>query len=228
MCTACGVTRASLVRARAARALSGAAESRRAVAHVPGVRMYCTGCGAVREASVSSCILFVVLWPGHCGVSRGRTVASHPQGVDHPQSPHRPLWTDLLGTRAERVPDCSSYLSRIPRSATDSGSSIHPRDSVDRAAWAEAPIDARLHALLNASAASESTAAGSLKAASSNASAASESTTAGGLEAFSQGSAGAERFENASSKFRWNPSPPRPSTIAPVRGERPDVGHSSP
>ena len=49
MCTACGVTRASLERARAARALSEAAESRRAVAHVPGVRMYCTGCGAVRE-----------------------------------------------------------------------------------------------------------------------------------------------------------------------------------
>ena len=39
----CDVTRASLVRARAARALSEAAESRRAVAHVPGVRMYCTG-----------------------------------------------------------------------------------------------------------------------------------------------------------------------------------------
>ena len=69
------------------------------------------------------------------------------------------------------------------------------------------PPHGRLHALLNASAASESTAAGSLKAASSNASAAGESTTAGGLEAFSQSSAGAERFENASSKFRWNPSP---------------------
>ena len=55
----CGVTRASLVRARAARALSEAAESRRAVAHVPGVRVYCTGCDAVRGASVSSC---VVLW----------------------------------------------------------------------------------------------------------------------------------------------------------------------
>ena len=57
------------------------------------------------------------------------------------------------------------------------------------------PPPGRLHALLNASAACESTAAGSLKAASSNASAASESTTAGGLEAFSQSSAGTERFE---------------------------------
>ena len=69
------------------------------------------------------------------------------------------------------------------------------------------PPRARLHALLNASAAGESTAAGSLKAASSDASAASESTTADGLEAFSQGTAGAERFENANSKLRWNLSP---------------------
>ena len=117
---------------------------------------------------------------------------------------------DLLGAREERVRDCSSYLFRIPCSAADSRLSIHPRDSVDRAAADSQPPRGRLHALLNASAASESTAAGSLKAASSNASAASESTTAGGLEAFSQGSAGAERFENASSKFRWNPSPPLP------------------
>ena len=78
-----------------------------------------------------------------------------------------------------------------------------------------APSDGRLHALLNASAASESTAAGRLEAASSNASAASaagESTTAGGLEAFSQSSAGTERIENASSKFRRNPSPLLPFT----------------
>ena len=40
------------------RALGEAAESRRAVAHVPGVRVYCTGCGAVRGASVSSCVVF--------------------------------------------------------------------------------------------------------------------------------------------------------------------------
>ena len=45
-------------------------------------------------------------------------------------------WTDLLGARAERVPDCSSYLSRIPWFAADSRLSIHPRDSVDRAASA--------------------------------------------------------------------------------------------
>ena len=118
---------------------------------------------------------------------------------------------NLLGARAERVPDCSSYLSRIPWSAADSGLSIHPRDSVDRAASALWAIDvctrsgrasrcgptlpqARLHALLNASAASES-------------------TTAGGLEAFSQGTAGTERFENASSEFRWNLNPLLPLSI---------------
>ena len=44
-----------------------------------------------------------------------------------------------MGARAERVPDCSSYLSRIPWSAADSRLSIHPRDSVDRAAWAVSP-----------------------------------------------------------------------------------------
>ena len=75
----CGVTRASLVRARAARALSEAAESRRAVAHVPSVRVYCTGYGAVSGASVSSC---VVLWLfcgwGAAEVSHGRTAASQP------------------------------------------------------------------------------------------------------------------------------------------------------
>ena len=70
----------------------------------------------------------------------------------------------------------------------------------------------RLHALLNASAAGESTPSWGLKGAPLNASAASESTTAGGLEAFSQGIADAERFENASSKFRWNPSPLLPFT----------------
>ena len=165
----------------------------------------CVGQASLR---VSCC---VVLWLGRCGgltrkVGNLPTLRGGPHAVAAPAT-----LTYLLGARAERVPDFSSYLSRIPRSATDSGSSIHPRDSVDRAASALWAIDvctrsgrasrcgptlpqARLHALLNASAASESTAAGSLKAASSNASAASESTTAGGLEAFSPGSAGAERF----------------------------------
>ena len=161
----CGVTRASLVRARAARALSEAAESRRAVAHVPGVRVYCTGCGAVREGKrLFLCRVAVVLWLGRCG-SLTRKVGCLPTLRGGPHAVAAPAtWTDLLGARAERVPDCSSYLSRIPWSAADGRLSIHPRDSVDRAAWAEAPSDARLHALLNASAASESTTAGGLEA----------------------------------------------------------------
>ena len=143
-------------------------------------------CVAQASDPVSCC---VVLWPGHCG-GLTRKVGNLPSLRGGPRAVAAPAtWTDLLGARAERAPDCSSYLSRIPGSATDSGSSIHPRNSVDRAAAGPfQPPRARLHALLNASAASES-------------------TTAGGLEAFSQGTAGAERFENASSKFRWNPSP---------------------
>ena len=151
--------------------------------------MWCSACTVI--TSCVQCSWFLCL--GRCEVSRS-------EGQTRPDSEG---WTcaaaapdtlaDLLGARAERVPDCSSYLSRIPGSATDSGSSIHPRDSRGSRGGRPslAPSDARLHALVNASAASESTAAGSLKAASSNASAASESTTAGGLEAFSQ-------------KLRWN------------------------
>ena len=136
------------------------------------------------------CPVVVVLWPGHCGGLTRKdaslpSLRGGPHAVAAPATPA--TWTDLLGARAERVPDCSSCLSRILRSATDSGSSIHPRNSVDRAAVSPfQPPRARLHALLNASAASESTTAGSLKGASSNASAASESTTAGGLEALSK------------------------------------------
>ena len=151
----CGVTRASLVRARAARALSEAAESRRAVAHVPGVRVYCTGCGAVRGASVSLVAsVYVCGWgaaEGHTQkLSRLPTLRGGPSAVAAPAT-----WTDLLGARAERVPDCSSYLSRIPWSAADSGLSIHPRDSRGSPSGG-LPATARASpALLNASAASE-------------------------------------------------------------------------
>ena len=55
----------------------------------------------------------VVLWLGRCGghtrkVSSLPTLRSGPHAVAAPAT-----WTDLLGARAERVPDCSSYLSRI-------------------------------------------------------------------------------------------------------------------
>ena len=115
----------------------------------------CVGQASLR---VSCC---VVLWLGRCGgltrkVSNLPTLRGGPRAVAAPAT-----WTDLLGARAERVPDCSSYLSRIPGSATDSGSSIHPRDSRGSRGGRPhlAPSDARLHALLNACAAGESTVA---------------------------------------------------------------------
>ena len=125
----CGVTRASVVRARAARALSEAAESRRAVAHVPGVHVYCTGCGAVRRASVSSCVLL-------CCFVAGALRRSHTEGQ---QPPNPKGWT----SRSRRT----SHMLRPPGrpcrespglfvlslshsvECTDSGSSIHPRNS---------------------------------------------------------------------------------------------------
>ena len=179
----------------------------------------------MRGSSLCSCDLWLFLWPGRCeGLTRKvnglPTLKGEPHAVASPATR-----SDLLGARTERVPDCSSYLSRIPWSATDSGLSIHPRVSVDRAAgqyghrrlhpfgesvqmWAE-PTRAHLHAILNASAASESTTAGSLKAASLSAGAASESTTTGGLEALSE-LRWSRELENACPGFRCNQGTPSP------------------
>ena len=124
----------------------------------------CTGCGAVRDQPSRLVSLFLCL--GRCRRyhEEGQKPPS-PKGVNPRSRPHQTS-ADLLGARAERVPDCSSYLSRIPGSATDSGSSIHPRDS--RGSPSDETLlshrTGRHHALLNASAAGESTAAGSLKA----------------------------------------------------------------
>ena len=113
-------------------------------------------CVSQATSTVSSCVSFVA--GALRGIHAEALLPPDPKGwISAVAAPA--TWTTLLSARAERVPDCSSYLSRIPGSATDSGSSIHPRNSVDRAAWAEAPSDARLHALLNACAASESTVA---------------------------------------------------------------------
>ena len=150
------------------------------VNHIVRLHLYiaCTytaqGYGAVRESSSSSCVCSGCFVAGALRRSK-RKVSSLPTLRGGSSAVAAPAtWTDLLGARAERVPDYSSYLSRIPWSATDSGSSVHPRNSVDRpAASPFQPPRARLHALLNASAASES-------------------TTAGGLEAFSL------------SKLRWS------------------------
>ena len=67
----------------------------------------------VEQASlrVSCC---VVLWLGRCGGLTQKdgslpTLRGGPHAAAAPAT-----WTDLLGARAERVPDCSSYLSRIP------------------------------------------------------------------------------------------------------------------
>ena len=120
-------------------------------------------CVSQATLSVSSCVCFVA--GALRRIHAEALLPPDPKGwISAVAAPA--TWTDLLGARAERVPDCSSYLSRIPGGATDSGSSIHPRDSRGSRGGRPrlAPSYARHHALLNASAASESTAAGSLKA----------------------------------------------------------------
>ena len=119
-------------------------------------------CVSQATLSVSSCVCFVA--GALRRIHAEALLPLDPKGwISAAAAPA--TWTDLLGARAERVPDCSSYLSRIPGSATDSGSSIHPRDSrIAQRLALLSPRTGRLHASLNASAASESTAAGSLKA----------------------------------------------------------------
>ena len=126
-------------------------------------RIWCSAWSTVC-CRVHLCVVFVpgaLRWVTHGRSQRLPAVRGDTQRVAAPDT-----LADLLGARAERVPDCSSYLSRIPWSAADSGLSIHPRDFRGSRGGRPllAPSDARLHALLNASAASESTAAGSLKA----------------------------------------------------------------
>ena len=120
-------------------------------------------CVSQATSTVSSCVSFVA--GALRGIHAEALLPPDPKGwISAVAAPA--TWTTLLSARAERVPDCSSYLSRIPGSATDSGSSIHPRDFpwiAQRSALLSSRTG-RLHALLNASAASESTAAGSLKA----------------------------------------------------------------
>ena len=119
MCTACDVTRASLC-VRVPRELSEAAESHRAVALV-GVRvLHRDVVLCVSQAPLHVCLV-VVLWLGRYeGLTR--KVSSLPTLRGGPLAVAAPAtWTDLLGARAERVPDCSYYLFRIPWSATQTG-----------------------------------------------------------------------------------------------------------
>ena len=151
MCLACHLC------VRVPRVLSDTAESRRAVAHVPS----CTGYGAVRGASVSSSVLL-------CCFVAGALRRSHTEGQ---QPPNPKVWT----SRSRRT----SHLDRPPgRPCRESPglfvlSLSHSWECnrqwvvnpTARLPWIAPRLAllgprARLHALLNASAASESTAAG--------------------------------------------------------------------
>ena len=132
-------------------------------------------CVSQATSSVSSCVCFVA------GALRG----IHAEALLHPD--HKgwisavaapATWTTLLSARAERVPDCSSYLSHSWECNRQWVVKPPARLPVDCPAVSPCqPPHGASPRLIK------------------------------GLEAFSQSSAGAERFENASSKFRWNPSP---------------------
>ena len=134
---------------------------------------------SVREQPSLVASLFSVYGALREVVAMKVTKPPSPKG-QHPRSRHTILSADLPGARAEMVPSTSA----LPIS-----------HSVDRAAW-EVSAPARASpALLNASAADESTTVGGLKPASSDASAASESTSQPVVlrRFLSQSSAGAER-----------------------------------
>ena len=109
----------------------------------------------MRGSSLSYCVLsVVVLWLGRCG-GLARKDCLLPQTKGWTSATAAPdTFADFLGACAERVPDCSSYLFRIPWSA--SAGAVNPRT--------------RCSASLNASAANESILSGDLEAASLNAS----------------------------------------------------------
>ena len=134
--------------------------------------MLCVGQASLPE---SCCRCFVA----------GALRRSHKEGR---QPPNPKGWT----SRSRRT----SHLDRPPgRPCRESPGLLvlSPSHSVDRAAWVVSPRRRASPALLNASAAGESTTVGGLKAASLNASAASESTPLPVVLRLSQTSAGAER-----------------------------------
>ena len=134
-------------------------ESRRAVAYVPSVRVYCTGYGAVRGASVSSCVLL-------CCFVAGALRRSHTEGQ---QPPNPKGWTSRSRrtSHLDHPPErpCRESPGLFVLSLSHSWECnrqwvVNPpaRLPVDRpAASPSRPPRGRLHALLNASAASEST-----------------------------------------------------------------------
>ena len=133
-------------------------------------------CVSQATLSVSSCVCFVA--GALRRIHAEALLPPDPKGwISAVAAPA--TWTDLLGARAERVPDCSSYLSRIPGSATDSGLSIHPRDSRGSPSGKpfSAPARASPRLIKRQRCWRVDLLAGGLKAASLNASAASESTS---------------------------------------------------
>ena len=131
------------------------------------------------------CRVVVVLWPGRCG-GLTRKVGNLPTLRGGPQRSRHTSHTDCPpGHPCRESPGL--FVLSLSHSLECSRQCVHllARLRGSRRVGCKPP-QARLHALLNACAAGESTTAGSLKAASLNASAASESTTAGGLEALSK------------------------------------------
>ena len=117
-------------------------------------------CVSQATSSVSPCVCFVA--GALRGIHAEALLPPYPKGwISAAASPV--TWTDLLGARAERVPDSSSYLSRIPWKCSRQWV-VNPPARLPwiarRASRSTAPSDAPLHALLNASAAGESTTAG--------------------------------------------------------------------
>ena len=106
-------------------------ETRRGVAPTCyGVPCVCTGYGAVRgqpSAVVSTCVWFCV-WGAALGNARKNSTPPSPKGR-YPASRHTRHSCRPPGRPCRESPGLFVLsLSRIPRSATDSGSSIHPRD----------------------------------------------------------------------------------------------------
>ena len=187
VCTACCVTRASLVRARAARALSEAAESRRADAHVPSVRVYCTGYGAVRGASVSSCVLL-------CCFVAGALRRSHTEGQ---QPPNPKGWT----SRSRRT----SHLDRPPGRPCRESPGLFVL-SLAFLGVQQTVVRQSTRATSDDRAASAASSRKRVSTPHQTPALLASRPPLADLKAFSQGIADAERFETASSKFRWKPS----------------------
>ena len=97
-------------------------ESHRAVALVLSVHVYCTEDVVQCVWSSASSRVQLRLFCGWGAADRlTRQVSSLPTLIGGPSAVAPTTWTDLLGTCAERVPDCSSYLFRIPWVATAVG-----------------------------------------------------------------------------------------------------------